>query len=352
MKKQFAILFILLTFISCSTRHSEKCGKIEKEIKLSFGNINIKLDTFHISIDGDLRKAILFHNNFYLMFETDRKNTTQRFKSMIVLDKKGEFSKKIFVPDEFKDISYYDLSVDNDSLFVKETQFEESTFALNENESELKPIKKKEFKSFKDKNYNVYVIDNGEFGGTTFFQNKTTKEVYEIRSTPTIINKIDSSYYLTSSGTSFVDFANVIKINNPSQLQKSRLEFGRHSGSHYNKGEEIILDTTGLFISSSFVLKEKLLHIYTTAKGTYLGEIRNRKMKSLYKFDFIFDAFLNQQYENGVQIFSCIIHDEKYKKWINSSFKPFDENDKLKTIYNKGAIMIINGNNITFHVLN
>lgn len=352
MKTHLTILFIVLTLISCKTKLSEKHGKIEKIIKLSFGNINLKLDTFHISADGDLRKAILFRDNFYLMFETDKKNTTQRLKNMIVLDKEGEFSQKIFVPNEFENISYYDLSIENDSLFVKETQFEESTFTLNEKKSELIPIKRKKFKSFKDNKYNVYIIDNGEFGGTTFFQDKTTKEVYEINSTPTIINKIDSSYYLTSSGTFVVDYAHVIKIINPTKLQKSRLEFGRHSGSHYNKGAEIILDTTGLCISSSFVFKKKILYIYTTAKGTYLGEISNGKMKSFYKFDFIFDAFLNQQYESGMQIFSCIIHDEKYKRWIDYSFKPFDKDDKQKPVYNKGAIMIINGDNITFHVLN
>jgi hypothetical protein len=334
------------------SKHSDKHGKLEKTIKLSNGYINLKLDTFDISADGDLRKVILFHNNFYLMFETNRKNTTQRFKNMIVLNKKGDFVEKVFVPDEFKDIPYYNIHVENDSLFVKESEFEESSFVLNEKDSELKPIKRREFKSLEDNTYNVYVKDNGEFGGTTFFQDKKTRDVYEIRSTPTAINKIDSCYFLTSSGTLFVDYTSVMKINKITQLQKSALDFERKHGSMFHKGAEMILDSTGLFISSSFVFNKKLLHIYNTAKGTYLGEIINGKIRPFYKFDFKFDAFLNQQYKNGVQVFSCFIHDKKYEKWINSSYKPFDDKDKQKSVYDKGAIMIIDGNSITIHVLN
>ncbi len=352
MKTPFTILFIALTLISCVTKLSEKRGKIEKTIKLSIGDINLKLDTFDISVDGDLTKAVVFHGNYYLMFETNRKNTTQRFKNMIVLDKKGNLTEKVFVPDEFKNIPYYDISVENDSLFIKETEFEEYTFVLDEKNSELKSIKRRKLKAYQDSNYNIYTMDHGEWGGTTYFHNKTTDAVYSIEYLPNAINRIDSTYYLMHSKSLPWGHSSLLKIEDPKILQRSNLNFISRRQDKYLVGGEVLFQNADIDILCSFVLNKKLLHIYSVDNKTYLGEINANRIHPLYKFDFQFSAFQCMHYEKGMQIFSCFIHDQKHEKWVNSSFMPFDDDDNQKPVYNKGAIMIIDGDNITFHVLN
>lgn len=352
MKKQFTILFIVLTLISCGTRHFETRGKIEKTIKLSFGDINLKIDTFDISEDGNLRNVVIYHDKYYVMFETYRKNTTQDFKKMVVLDKSGNFIEKVSVPDDFKNIPYYDISVENDSLLVKETQFEEYTFYLDEKGGELKPIKKQKLKSYQDSDYNIYTMDHGEWGGTTYFQNKTNDSVYKVEFLPDAINRIDSTYYLTHSKSLPWGHSSLLKIINPKLLQQSNLNFiGRRIDEKLVGGEMIFSDEK-ISIICSFVFKKKLLHIYSDDNSTYIGEIVDSKIQPLYKFDFNFDAFQCMHYENGKQIYGCFIHDKKYEEWKKSEYVPFNDEIKQTPIYNKGAILIIDKDSIVFHKLN
>jgi len=352
MKKQFAILSIVLTLISCATRHSGTHGKIEKTIKLSFGDINLKIDTFDISEDGNLRNVVIYHDKYYIMFETYRKYTTQDFKMMVVLDKYGNFIEKVSVPDDFKNIPYYDISIENDSLLVKETQFEEYTFYLDEKGGELKPIKKRKLKSYQDSDYNIYTMDHGEWGGTTYFQNKADNSVHKVEFLPDAINRIDSTYYLLQSKHFPWEHSRLLKISNPQILQQSNLDFTGRRVNEKLVGGEFEFNNEEVSIMCSFVFKKKLLHIYSDDKSTYIGEIVDNKIQPLYKFDFNFNAFQCMHYENGKQIYGCFIHDKKYEKWKKAEFMPFNDEIKQKPVYNKGAILIIDNDSIVFHKLN
>jgi hypothetical protein len=261
------------------------------------------------------------------MFETRRKNTTGSFKKMIVFNRKGKFIEDVFIPSEIQEMPYYDLIVDNDSLYAKETQFEKINLLLGEYVADFKLTTTKDFAIFKDDNYNIYSTCNGEFGGTIYFQNKQTKRSYEAASTcPTVVNKIGKEYYVTNN-MGYMGFPSVLKITDPEKLGKSNLNFKIQHGSTFNKGIEVLNDTTSISIATSFVADKKLLTLYSDEQGTYIGEIENKKMKPVYKFEFKFSADFNQQLDNGKQILTCYFPGKK------------------------NGIVIIDGYNFNFYIL-
>ncbi len=301
MKQYFTIIFSTLILITCKTKTQSKSESISA----------YQPKYITVSIEGDLSKVAWFRNSFYAMFETTRKNTTERFKKMIVFNKKGEFIENVFVPKEIQDMVYYDLIVNNDSLYVKETQFEKNNLVLGEYVADFELTRTKDFPIFKDANYNVYSICNGEFGGTIYFQNTQTKKSYEAASTcPIVVNKINNQYYVTNYLGRMIGFASVLKIQDPQDLENSMLNFNAHQGSRFNKGSETLIDTSDFYIATSFVSDQKLLNLYSDNQGTYVGEIENKKMKPVYKFDFKFSADFNQQLDNGQQILTCNFSDK------------------------------------------
>jgi hypothetical protein len=270
MKKYLPLLIITLTLISCETKNSNKNDNRNIFSNQQSIDIKVKIDTLDIRVNGNLTKAVLFRNNFYCMFETGRKNTSQSFIKMIVFNQKGKFIEDVFVPEEIQNMPYYDINIENDSLFVKETQFEKINLVLGEYVADLKLTNTRDFKIFKDDTYNIYATCNGEFGGTIYFQNNKTKKIYEANSTcPTVVNKIDNDYYVTNYMGHMMGFSSVLKISDPTKLQKSKLNLNKRQGSEYNKGVENLIDTMGITISTSFESNNKLYHIYSDKKGTY-----------------------------------------------------------------------------------
>lgn len=304
MKQYLIIIFSVLTLIACETKTQSKTLLSEQ-----LTEINISVDTLNILIQGELRNVASFRNNFYALFETNRKNTSERFKKMIVFNKKGEVIEDVYIPKEIQDMVYCDLIVSNDSLYVKETQFEKSNLVLGEYVADFALTKTKDFPIFKDEVYNIYSVCNGEFGGTIYFQNLKTKKSYEAASTcPIVINKIDSQYYVTNANS-------VLKIQSPEKLENSNLNFKTHQGSQFTNGIEMLFDTSNFdmdfYIATSFIKDKKLLNLYSDKHGTYVGEIENKKMKTLFKFPFKFSAYFNQQLDNGLQILTCTYANDK-----------------------------------------
>lgn len=308
MKQYFIIIFSTLILISRKTKTQSRGDTVASQQPKE---IIVSTDTLNIPIEGDLRKVVWFRDNFYAMFETNRMNTTESFKKMIVFNKKGEFIEDVFVPKEIQDMVYYDLIVNNDRLYIKETQFEKTNLVLGEYVADFELTKTKNFTIFKDANYNVYSICNGEFGGTIYFQNSHTKKSYEAASTcPIVVNKIGNQYYVTNYLGHMAGSASVLKIQEPQDLENSTLNFNAHQGSKFNKGVETLIDTSDFYIATSFVSDQKLLNLYSDKNGTYIGEIENKKMKLVYKFDSKFSVDFDQQLDNGQQILTCYFSDK------------------------------------------
>ena len=309
MRQLLILLFSFLIFYSCQQKTANKNEILNTRDTKDF---HITFDTLNMSIDGYLRKVVLYRNNFYGMFETNRKNTSQSYKKMIVFCPNGNFIEDAFIPKRIQDMPHYDLIVENDSLYVKESQFEKYNFVLGAYVADFKQTKTRELKFYEDEFYDIYAICNGEWGGTIYFRNKKTKESYEASSTcPVVINKIDNEYYVTNFMGHMMGFTSVLKIEDPTKLEKSDLKFDRHEGSRFDKGLESLLDTMDFYIPTSFVADKKLFHIYSDDNGTYVGKIENKKMKTIFKFDFIFHPHFSQHLENGKQLLTCHFKDTK-----------------------------------------
>lgn len=304
MKNLLLTLIISFLISSCGNNRSGKVLAIN-DIKTSnvSSDFIIKRDTFDFSINGDLRKATYFNDKYYCMFQTNRENTSQSFKKMIVLNKNGRFIEDVFVPEEIQNMNYYDIRIENDSLFLQRAQLDEENFVLGKYVADFHRTKTRAFKTYEDEQYNVYSTCRGEWGGTVFFQDKKTNELYEGSSTcPIVVNKIGNEYFVTNYMGHMIGFASVYKISNPRKLKKSDWDFKRRFGSENMKGIEKLLDTTNFYISTSFVTKDKLRHIYNDDNGTYIADIENGKIKPIYTFDFKFYPQFNQQLENGKQV--------------------------------------------------
>ena len=216
-------------------------------------------------------------------------------------------------------MSYFDLGIENDSLFIKNKHnHPETTYVLNEKDSKFTATKTRLLTQYKDNEYFVYVVDRGEFGSGTFFKNMKTLWTGRVNtgclnSTPAIINKIDSNYYISNSSTFLEGYARILKVNYLKSFKETPFIFDKNQYIS-NKGVEVALDSTRMYMSTCFVKEKKLLCIYSVENETYLGEISNKNVKQLYKFKFKFDAILTSQLENGKQILSVYFFESKKKE--------------------------------------
>jgi len=332
MKLRLIIIAFLFFFISCGKKYSET---VRETIKLGCGDINITQDTFSVSIRGKFVKGIIYHDNYYLVFEKTDSYTGEARKNVLIVDTIGNVVGKVSLPNgNLKDMCYFDLSVEKDSLFIKKTHsFDESIFVLNESTNKFQNTNNRIFTQYEDNEYKVSVTDKGEFGSITYFNNKSSKSTSIINtgclySAPIVINRIDSVYYLTNSSRLLNAYTRILKIENLKQFENQSFNsYDKKCIS--NKRFELVLDTTNMYLSTCFVVKKKLLCIYTVENGTYIGEIMEDRIKPVYKFKMKFEAMLNKQFENDLQILSLYYPEDK-----------------------RTGILTIDRNNLIFHVIN
>jgi hypothetical protein len=315
MRNTFLLFIITVLISSCGNKkEGNQTENSEVKISKSISEFRITKDTFNFTIDGHLNNVVFFRDKYYCMFEMNEENPSRTFKKMVLLSEKGELIEEVPVPNGIEVMNYYDIKIENDSLYIKREQFDKENYLLDEYANLFIKVPTKQFKLYDDKEYTVYSNCNGEFGGTIFFLDKETKLKYEGSSTcPIIINRIGTEYYITNYLAHDGEIANVIKISNPKNLEKSDWNFNSDLGSIKTKGIKKLLDNTSLYISTSFVYNQKLLHIYSDWNKTYIGRIENEKMKMIYEFDFNFYSQLNQVTDNGKQILNFMTPNNKEK---------------------------------------
>ena len=305
----FSILLLLLTVLggACGLEQAGESASLNTSKSIddqAFPNgVKITIDTLAVPVNGLLKKATLFQDKFYLMFETKRENTTSSFKKMMVFDKSGEFVEDVFLPQGIQDMNHYDIFVENDSLFLKRTQWEEETFVLGKEIADFTQIKRRIFSIYQDSTFKVFTRGYGEWGGTIFFKNTQTEEVYEAASTcPVVINRVKDSYYITSEMRHLVKRNGIAKVDDPTKLHKSQLDFDAEEGSKYHEGIEGLWGRREFYLATSFVANKELRQLYADSTGTYIARLREEKLMPIYKFDFHFLANFNQQDMNGRQV--------------------------------------------------
>ena len=283
-----SLIIPILFLLSCT--NSTKSTIIKTNIGDGFCVIQ---DTTTYNIKGEMTHALKFHEKYYVLFEEITKNNYGGYpKRWLYIFSNGEIEKKVDFPKEL-DVDYLDFFVYNDSIILI-PYMDERIYTFDTQDYSWKEIKKVDDLIFEDEKYCVYSLDFGEWGGKTWFKDKHTGIEYELEATTPLVNKIDTTYYLTNS-------FKILKIKSPLLLNKCQSEvtyenIEKNSKYTYWYGkpigyQEIYRDTTFNYfdtsykpnIASSFVSKNKLLHLYETDSATYIVEIENNSVKPIHK---------------------------------------------------------------------
>jgi len=321
MKKRFISLCglcVLLLLIGCdgSVNHS-----IKKNISIDDLTIEITVDTFHFNVKSNIDKVVLSGNDYITIFKETRLKAKPDFKkeAMFLFNQKGKMYREISLPWNVKRLRLYRLEVANDSLFfLREDGLKSSNFKMSLNDFQFEELEIENRSLLVDEKYEIYASCNGEWGGTIFFKDKNSDAVYEGSSTCVdIINKINDEYYITNYMPHMHGFASVLRISDPKKMKKSsninalmnRTIEEQISHSSWD-GMEVLMDTLGFRIQESFVLKEKLLHLYFDESGTFIGEVKNDSVVPKYKFDFTFYPEHHQVTADGKHVLSFLTKEE------------------------------------------
>lgn len=166
----------------------------------------------------------------------------------------------------------------NSNVFIidslsKETNIPKAAFFNKQ--IDLKPF-------FEDTKFSVSESCSGEWGGSLYFTNKTTKNVYECSSTcPLIINKMGGSYFVTSTLSHLSGHWNVMEIKSPYDLarfkprEKKLINHVGYDESISKKGTYQLFEKYKQLALISFVYNNRLFHIISDYDKTFIGEIIN-----------------------------------------------------------------------------
>lgn len=251
------------------------CSSAEKKENSSVINFDsgysLYLDTIYVDIKGEMTHALKYQDKFYVLFKQRVLKYGGYGKRWLYIFSNGQLEKVIDCPQKMETI-YLDFYAKNDSLILK-PYMDKQSYYLDLQNYRWTEIDKTDDLIFEDEKFQVYSLDFGEWGGKTWFKEKTTGQEYVLESTTPLVNKIYSTYYLTNS-------FKVLKIEDPKLLNKcsddityENIESTGKCYSWYGKpiGFDIVYqDTTFDYfdfnykphIVSSFVLNNELLHIY------------------------------------------------------------------------------------------
>ncbi len=287
-------LIIPLLFLACTNVEKQKAINV---IHFDSG-FSLYQDTISFDIKGDMTHALKYHDKFYVLFEQRVLKYGGQRKRWLYIFFNGKMEKIVDCPEKM-DVFYLDFFVKNDSIILK-PYMDDKIYYFNTQNFTWKEIDKADDLIFEDEKFDVYSLDFGEWGGKTWFKDKKTGIEYEIESKTPLINKIDTTYYLTSA-------FEILKIENPFKLNKcldndityenietSEKFYSWHGNpigfeKVYTKMDTIQLtDFTCILpqeinIISSFVWQNELLHIYGNDTATYIAKAENNSIKLIQK---------------------------------------------------------------------
>jgi len=285
--KAIFIIISFLFFVSVNATNQKNTNVI------NFKNgFSLYQDTVLVDIKSEMTHALKYHDKFYILFQQRVLKYGGYEKRWLYIFSNGKIEKIVDCPKKM-DAVYLDFFVKNDSIILK-PYMDKPFYYFDTHNYAWKEIDKADDLIFEDEKFYVYSLDFGEWGGKTWFKDKNTGIEYAIEATTPLVNKIDTTYYLTNG---FI----VKKIENPLKLNKcdddvtyENIKKDAKYTYWYGKpiGFEIMYqDTTNDYfnfsykphIVSSFVWQNELWHIYETDKATYIAKIENNKIKTIQK---------------------------------------------------------------------
>lgn len=290
--KVLPTIFLAVLFSAC-TRLSEQTPEKDEFVIQFESGYSLYQDTVFVNIKGEMTHALKYRNKLYVIFEQRVFKYGGHGKRWLYIFTEGNIEKLIELPKELK-TNYLDFYVKNDTIIVK-PDYKPQSYYLDLKRNVWVEHEETDNLIFEDDKFYVYSTDFGELGGMTWFKDKTTGSEYAVKAFIPLVNKINTTYYLTSP-------FRVLKIEDPILLNKCNDDvtyrnIGK-SGQYYYwhpepVGIEVIYeDTTADYYSrsynphihSSFVLMQKeLLHIVTVDNAVYIAKIENNAIVPIQK---------------------------------------------------------------------
>ncbi len=286
--KSTIYLIILILLLACSKTDNKKVSSI---IHFDSG-FSLSQDTITVDIKGEMTHALKYQDKYYVLFKKRVLKYGGSGQRWLYIFSNGQVEKIVDCPIEMKTV-YLDFYAKNDSLILKPYMDKQSYYLDLETCNWMK-IDKTDDLIFEDDKFQVFSLNFGEWGGKTWFKEKNTGQEYVIESNTPLVNKLDSTYYLTNS-------FKVLKVRNPKLLNKCSddityeniISTGK-SHSWYGKPigfDFVYRDTTSNFynfnykphIVSSFVLDKELLHIYETDTAAYIARHKDYSIHPIQK---------------------------------------------------------------------
>ena len=301
------LIIIPFLFLACTNSVNQKMAGV---IHFDTG-FSLYQDTIYVDIKGgDLTHALKYNDKFYVLFQ----QYDSYDKRWLYIFSNGEVKKIVDFPTKL-DAIYLDFFVKNDSIILK-PYMEKQYYYFDTHNFIWKTIEQVDDLIFEDERFYIYSLDFGEWGGLTWFKDKTTDLEYTIAVTTPLVNRIDTVYYLTTP-------YEVLKIENPLQLHKCSTDaryanFQKKGKEYYRSNKSvgfsvIFCDTTYPYFSpnfpykykpnivTSFVWQNELLHIYETDTVTYIAKIESNLMKPIDKIGkelFFYDGYSSYRCKN------------------------------------------------------
>jgi len=254
-------------------------------------------DTVYVNIKGEMTHALKYQDKYYLIFEQIVLKYGGVGKRWLYIFSNGKVEKVIDCPKKM-DAVYFDFYVKNDSIILKQ-YMDKRCYYFDIIESTWTEINQMDDLIYEDEKFYVYSLNFGEWGGLTWFKDKKTGLEYMIEAITPLVNKIDTTYYLTYV---FTKPFYILKIEDPLKLKKcdtiltyENIETGGEYYCWY--GEErsfdvVFNDTISsypylledkFFFVSSFVWQNQLFHVYETDTAVYIAIVNNNAIKLVQK---------------------------------------------------------------------
>ncbi len=286
--KRLIISFSFL-LLACTSATSQKITN-----GLNFdSDFSLYQDTIFVDVKGDVTHAIKYHNKFYVLFEQRGLKYGDYGKRWLCVFSNGNIEKTMNLPKNLK-VKHLDFFQKNDSIILK-PYMEEQCYYFNVQNHIWEKIDKVNDLIFEDEKFYVYSLNFGEWGGKTWFKDKKTGIEYAIGSTTPLVNKIDTTYYLTNS-------YEILRVKNPMTLNRCDGDATYESTKKNNKYYSWCGEPTGFEIMfpgqtfnyydfpdkphniiTSFVWQNELFHIYETDVATYIAKIANNSINTIQK---------------------------------------------------------------------
>ncbi len=128
-------------------------------------------------------------------------------------------------------------------------------------------VKEKNRDLYEDERFEITASCSGEWGGTLYFKDKTTRKKYECAANCAIqVQSVDHTYLITTTSSHMFGAAQILRISDPTALQPARKRAKKRPGIYESKatqGVEILADSAGIMALTSFRHQGEMYHLLT-----------------------------------------------------------------------------------------